>query len=439
MAVNLKSWRFETEQILRVSVMVPEENSQTIMDAVLDVTDLKYGDYDKVMYKSPAGIQSFRSLGTGRNKATGRVVTIPCVEVVFTIPANEDLAARVIEAVFDKHPYEEPVIHITPTTRTLHIRGLDEDNPNRFWNSVVNWLPPEQQEHPTPEKPPISTQATAKTVRTATKAQKGGEQVSAIRLYMMQTGSLELKVHNIKMNEGLGEDYRIPVPFFLLTHPDGHTVIDGGVAVECATDAAGYWGSICEVFKPRMQPSDGCVEQIEALGIDPADVKYVVQTHLHLDHTGSIGRFPNAKYIVQRCEFDYAMNPDWYAGGAYIRNDIVRPGIDWHFLEGSVDDGYDIYGDGTLTTVFTPGHAPGHMSLMVKLPNSGNVLLAADAAYTNDHWEERALPGFVSSAVDAVRSVKRLRALAEKTKALVVTGHDPEAWNGLKKAPDFYG
>lgn len=259
-----------------------------------------------------------------------------------------------------------------------------------------------------------------------------------IRLYMLQTGSLQCKVHNIKMNEGNGADYEIPVPFFLITHPKGHTIIDGGNAVEAATDPRGHWGGICDVYKPVMDVSEGCVAQLERLGIKAEDVKYVVQSHLHLDHTGAIGRFPNATHIVQRPEYEYAFTPDWFAAGGYIRNDFDRPGLKWQFLNGTQDDFYDIYGDGTLTTVFTPGHAPGHQSFLVRLPQSGPILLTVDAAYTTDHWEERSLPGFLASTVDTVRSVQKLRTLAEKTGALVVTGHDPEAWNQFKKAPDYY-
>ncbi len=449
MSVNLKSWRFATENVLQVSVMVPDENAQSVMDAVLEVTDLKYGDYDKVMFKSAAGVQSFRSLGTGRNKATGKIVNVPCCEVVFTIPANEDLSARVLEAVFDKHPYEEPVIHITQTTRTLHHRGLDEDNPHRFWNSVVNWLPPEQlgdspataqarsQTIAERASEPVVTQVAQPAIQSSSQEQSGANPVNDIKLYMFNTGSLKLKVHNIKMNQGDGADYEIPVPFFLLTHPRGHTLIDGGVAVECAKDAMGYWGGVSEFFQPQMKESEGCVEQLKSIGIKPEDIKFVVQSHLHLDHTGSLGRFPNATYIVQRSEYEYARNPDWYAAPAYIPREVDLP-LNWQFLEGTQDDFYDVYGDGVLQTVFSPGHAPGHMSLMVNLPNTRNILLAIDAAYTTDHWEEQALPGFVSSAVDAVRSVKKLRALAEKTDALVVTGHDPDDWKRFKKAPDFY-
>lgn len=66
------------------------------------------------------------------------------------------------------------------------------------------------------------------------------------------------------------------------------------------------------------------------------------------------------------------------------------------------------------------------------------MLLTVDAAYTTDHWEEKALPGFLASTVDTVRSVQKLRHLAERTKAQVVTGHDPDAWPGFRKAPEYY-
>lgn len=137
-----------------------------------------------------------------------------------------------------------------------------------------------------------------------------------IRLYMLQSGTLKCKVHNIKMNQGNGADYEIPVPFYLITHPDGHTIIDGGNAIEVATDPRGHWGGICDVYWPVLDKDKGCVDQVKALGFDPAEVRYVVQSHLHLDHTGAIGRFPNATHIVQRAEYEYAFTPDWFAGAA---------------------------------------------------------------------------------------------------------------------------
>ncbi|MFD0706295.1 AttM family quorum-quenching N-acyl homoserine lactonase [Photorhabdus akhurstii] len=262
--------------------------------------------------------------------------------------------------------------------------------------------------------------------------------MSDIRLYMLQTGTIKCKVHNIKMNQGNGADYEIPIPFFLLTHPNGHTLIDGGNAVETATDPKGYWGNITKAYWPVMREDEGCVAQVKKLGIDPADIRYVVQSHLHLDHTGAIGRFPNATHIVQRREYEYAYTPDWFSAGGYIRKDFDRPGLKWEFLDGERNDMFDVYGDGTLKTIFTPGHSPGHQSLLVTLPNSGSLLLTIDAAYTLDHWEERALPGFLTSATETVRSVQKLQHLAKRTNAIVVTGHDPDAWPTFRKAPEYY-
>jgi len=96
------------------------------------------------------------------------------------------------------------------------------------------------------------------------------------------------------------------------------------------------------------------------------------------------------------------------------------------------------YGDGSIILIFTPGHAPGHQSFLVNLTNSGYVLLTIDAAYTMDHWNNLTLPGLVCSAVDVVNSVKKLKKVAKEKDALIVTGHDPHAWQEFKKAPMFY-
>jgi glyoxylase-like metal-dependent hydrolase (beta-lactamase superfamily II) len=89
--------------------------------------------------------------------------------------------------------------------------------------------------------------------------------------------------------------------------------------------------------------------------------------------------------------------------------------------------------------IFTPGHAPGHQSFLVTLPKTGPVLLTIDAAYTLDHWNNKALPGLVVSSADAADSVEKLHRIAAATNAMVVTGHDPENWETFQKAPyDFY-
>tara|TARA_R110000782_G_C14669367_1_gene398807 strand:- start:312 stop:755 length:444 start_codon:yes stop_codon:yes gene_type:complete len=136
--------RFQTEQGFLVIVQVPETHAQKIIDAVLAVNALKYGDYDRVTFRTVSGSQQFRSLGSGRNAATADVMTVPCVEVSFFLPEDEADAVEVLTQVYAAHPYEEPVVFVAQCLRTLHVRGTDEDNPNRFWNSEPeDWVPQE--------------------------------------------------------------------------------------------------------------------------------------------------------------------------------------------------------------------------------------------------------------------------------------------------------
>jgi len=261
---------------------------------------------------------------------------------------------------------------------------------------------------------------------------------SGIELHMFQTGTLRTKLKYIKMNQGESV-FEIPVPWFLIKHPLGNVVIDGGNAIEAAIDKRGYWGAVVDAYDPVMEISQNCVDQCRSVGVEPHNVRFVVQSHLHLDHTGAVGRFPKAQCIVQRIEYDYAFNPHWFAKAAYIRADFDRPGLNWKFLGGDYTDNYDLFGDGTVRMIFTPGHSPGHQSFLITLPKAGPILLTIDAAYTLDHWNNLALPGLVDSAADAANSVAKLRKIAGVTNAMVVTGHDPDNWKTFQKAPyDFY-
>jgi N-acyl homoserine lactone hydrolase len=262
-----------------------------------------------------------------------------------------------------------------------------------------------------------------------------------VRLYMFECGTLKCHVENIKMNQGLGDPYEIPVPFYLITHPKGNVIIDGGNAPQCAAgDPHDHWGDVADVYYPVMTPEQACVPQIESVGVDPASIKWVLQSHLHLDHTGalaSLDAFPDARVLVDRVELEYGHNPDWFAAGGYIQADFNKPGVNWVPLE-SHEDAYDLYGDGVIRAWKTPGHAAGHLSYEITLPQTGSVLLTVDAAYTMDHWNETALPGFLASAVDTVRSVRKLHRIAERSGSTVVTGHDPDSWSGFKHAPEYY-
>jgi N-acyl homoserine lactone hydrolase len=264
---------------------------------------------------------------------------------------------------------------------------------------------------------------------------------SEIRLYLFECGVIHVPVRNMNLNEGGdGELITNPTPWYLVTHPRGNVVIDGGNAPEVANDYRTHWGSITDVSTPEMAPDEALLPALERAGFDPESVRWIVQTHLHLDHTGAlavIDRFPNAEVLVRRTEYAWAHAPASYAELGYCQKDYVKPGIPWVLLE-DTEDGYDLFGDGTLRCWWTPGHTPGHMSIEVKLPSGGSFLLAADAAATIDHLHERKLPAFNVSVDDAINSVRKLRRLAWRSEATIVAGHDPDQWPTLVHAPEYY-
>src|SRR5690348_15839288 len=165
-----------------------------------------------------------------------------------------------------------------------------------------------------------------------------------VRLYMFECGTLKCHVENIKMNQGLGDEYEIPVQWYLVTHPKGLVVIDGGNAAECAEDPVGHRGATTDVYYPKMTVEQACVPAMKAAGFDPADVKFILQSHRHLDHTGALGALtdaPNAKVVATRAEFEYAHAPDWCAACGYIQAVYIQPVAPWVLPE-PTDDGYDL-------------------------------------------------------------------------------------------------
>jgi N-acyl homoserine lactone hydrolase len=262
-----------------------------------------------------------------------------------------------------------------------------------------------------------------------------------IRLYLFECGVIHVPLRNMNLGEGAdGEMVTNPTPWYFLAHPRGNVVIDGGNAPEVAVDYRRHWGSITDVSTPEMTPDEAALPAMRAAGLAAEEVRWIVQTHLHLDHTGALAvieEFPNAEVLVTRREHAWAHAPASYAALGYCQADYVKPGIPWVLLEQS-EDGYDLFGDGTLRCWWTPGHTPGHMSIEINLPSGASFMLAADAANTIDHLHERKLPAFNVSVDDAINSVRRLRRLAWRRDATIVAGHDPQQWATLRHAPEFY-
>jgi N-acyl homoserine lactone hydrolase len=245
---------------------------------------------------------------------------------------------------------------------------------------------------------------------------------SDLSLYMFDCGTL-----------GLG-GFEVPVPFFLLRHPQGDVIVDGGNPLVVARDAHAHWGPLADHFEVHMSENQHCAAQLTEFGVEADSVRYIVQTHLHMDHTGALGHFPSAEVIVRGRELEAALADSDPLASGYVHADYDRPGIPWRMIDGELD----LFGDGAVRLIDSPGHSAGHMSLLLELDDTGPVLLTADASDNARQWDGRDHPRALFSREQAAASLEKLRAVAKRTSALVVFGHDPRNWSQLKHAPDGY-
>jgi N-acyl homoserine lactone hydrolase len=229
----------------------------------------------------------------------------------------------------------------------------------------------------------------------------------------------------------LGIDgFVVPIPFFLIRHPDGNVIVDGGNPLAVARDPHAHWGALADQFEVEMNEDQHCAAQLDRLGVGPESLRHIVQTHLHIDHTGALGHFPDAEVVVHERELESARAAESPAWG-YVRADYDRPELRWKPIDGDLD----LHGDGVIRLLETPGHSAGHMSVLVYLPQSGPVLLTADASDSRRQWDGRDPVRALFSRKAAAASLERLRSVAADTGAMVVFGHDPKNWGQLKHAP----
>ena len=181
----------------------------------------------------------------------------------------------------------------------------------------------------------------------------------------------------------------MPTTAAVIEHPKfGVVVWDTGIndAVADPGRADDYWGKgLPAAFGTHNFTRQHAVDkQLEKLGYKPADVRYVIYSHLHLDHAGGMSYFPNAVHVVQRDEIRYALWPDQWTRPVYCQNDFgeIRK---LNIFE--IDGDYDLFNDGTLKLVKSPGHSPGLQVLLLDLPNRGRICLASDTGHQRDGFE----------------------------------------------------
>ena len=220
----------------------------------------------------------------------------------------------------------------------------------------------------------------------------------------------------------------IPVAMWILKHPKGVVVIDSGnnIAIsDGAENCKKYWAAgTCDFLKPSQKRSDAIDMQLKKVGLSVNDVKVLITSHTHLDHGGNMGMFPKAIHVVQKKEMYQGWWPEKFQGrevtGNFVLADI-NAARGYNYLE--LDGDYDLFGDGTVQIISTPGHTIGHQSVKVKLPTAGTFIIAQDAI-----WMQENLDGYVAglnfSAQAYTDSVNKLKMMADLQGAKILMPHD---------------
>jgi N-acyl homoserine lactone hydrolase len=296
--------------------------------------------------------------------------------------------------------------------------------------------------------------ATAAEPRPAELPLPGGREGARVKLHPLLTGQMIAPEAWFLREEGrfawrrafgLGvkkEDWlKVPVPAFLVEHPGvGPILIDTGFHPSVAAKPQANLGRLSQfTFRDiQMKPEQAVSAQLREREIEPSEVKVVLMTHLHIDHASAISEFPASTFMVSAAEWEAASSHGQLHG--YVKRQFDH-GFDYRLLDFEGADtesfsgfarSFDVFGDGSVRLVFTPGHTAGHMSVVAQTTH-GEVLLAGDAIFMRRTLDDEHLPHMLFDEHLFRRSLREIKQYVKETPdAVVVPGHDWEAWQELE-------
>ncbi len=228
----------------------------------------------------------------------------------------------------------------------------------------------------------------------------------------LNMGSCLIDYSQLVTGEPVGNVVRIPIWAYLLRGDDAVVLVDSGMPEGCIGNER-YFGQMepGDLILPQMQREDMVDEVLARQGLRVGDVDALISTHSHFDHAGGNRLFRDRRIHIHRDELAAERAeekpPEWV--------DLALP------YETVVDGAVPLPG---VTLIHTPGHTPGHMSLLVEAEGVRPILLTIDAVYTRRNWDA-GIPGAMTDAAQGRKSVERLRAIARERDAAVFFGHDP--------------
>ncbi len=255
--------------------------------------------------------------------------------------------------------------------------------------------------------------------------------MGARALYMLDCGAGEFDYGILVAMQRPGEKIRSPFSACVIDTDDGPILVETGIHPGGRRDPAVAAGERARATTLMLREEDDIRLRLKEIGLAPEVVRTVILSHMHWDHVGGCSFFPHATFVVQRAEYRFALYPDSAFSKPYVPH-LFAGMAKLDLREGDSEVAPGVW------VLASPGHTPGHQSVLVSLPESGKMLLAFDAIYTWENIEREAVGGVPWNAAVALESLRRLVQLAKRENATLLPGHQPDCWSTWKRSPECY-
>ena len=235
--------------------------------------------------------------------------------------------------------------------------------------------------------------------------------------------------------ENVGRSIEFSSTCWLIKRGGEWVLWDTGVPQATLSDPKG-WSTLPKLIVYHLDKT--ITDQLAEIGLKTSDITYVAISHTHGDHIGNVGLFPNSTILMQRVEYIWISSPDGPNDNVNQLKALARKLLGTPKQLQLLDGDTDVFGDGSVTLISTPGHTPGSQSLLVHLKNSGFIILSGDVVHLEENFEKNIVPSLNTDKATSIASMDRVRRMIATYQAKLFINHDKTQSDTLRLLPAFY-